>query len=146
MVGIKIKHIQMIFLSMAFLHQKDMFSFIVSCICPWKQMLKSTGRQKEFAETLWGVATLLWNNVFHIVHLANIKAHDRIHIPLLKRQRYKKVYVFHIQQSCKEEKVQTNLRYLKVCYEKYFLYFIKDTEQFVLKISIYQCHFVLFEP
>ena len=58
-------------------------------------MLKSTGGQKEFAETLWGVATLLWNKVFHIVHLANIKAHDRIYIPLLKGQRYKSVCVSH---------------------------------------------------
>lgn len=59
-------------------------------------MRKNTGvGQKEFAETLCGVATLLWNNVFHIVHLANIKAHDRMHIPLLKEQRYKSVCVSH---------------------------------------------------
>lgn len=95
MVEIKIKHIQMIFLSMAFLHQKDMFSFIVSYVCPEKKTLKSTGGQKEFADTLWSVATLLWNNILHIVHLANIKAHDRMHIPLLKGQRYKSVCVSH---------------------------------------------------
>lgn len=58
-------------------------------------MRKSAGGQKEFAETLCGAATLLWNNVFHIVHLANIKAHDRMHIPLLKEQRYKSVCVSH---------------------------------------------------